>query len=87
MKIQAFMPVELSEAEKYLLALYDLLGEGLSQSMIRTAITEQCARERERCIKIAEGEMREAANLTDKEFSDGYSFAAQTIIGKIRSGL
>jgi hypothetical protein len=43
------------------------------------------AAEREVCALIAEAHIRRAATITDKEFADGYSFAAQEITAAIRA--
>jgi hypothetical protein len=47
------MKQEETRAEKWLEIVFECIGPGPAQSLIREAITDQCCRERERCIKWA----------------------------------
>ncbi len=70
-----------SHAEQYVSRLLELLGDAKPGDMIRQYITEQCAVERARCLKIARNE----ADSYDGHFE--YRRAGAYIAERIERGL
>jgi hypothetical protein len=77
----------MSPAEQYLKRLFDLLGDGTVQNMMREYITEECGIERERCAKIAENlDVDEEGISTTRNAYAAVEEAKACIAAKIRSG-